>query len=319
MVSLHPPGLLRRFDPTRDTEAVISLVEEAFGLKNDPEGQSMLQQMRTGATATRVSPLLQLAAGGTEGFVWEVDGQTVGNISLLPFHWGIKPIILVANVAVDQRYQDKGIGTELTRYALRVARQQPFSEIWLQVRSDNARAIRMYLSLGFRYFSSLTQWRLPAEYRKTEFAPHRSEGVLFRRRWEDWTSHKAWLALAYPEDTRWYTSFNFNLLKPFAWLNPFNLVDFMNISTFCLRSHHKLVAAITHQQTARQANRLWLAVDEPKPDDERVFALLEAFLAERVDDTELTLEFPVGWAAEAISKTGFLARRDLDWMRYQTG
>ncbi|MGB4595815.1 MAG: GNAT family N-acetyltransferase [Anaerolineaceae bacterium] len=316
MPTLNPPGLLRRFNPAQDADAVVKLVEEAFNLKSDPEGQSMLQQMRSDVGRLHTKPALRLATGGTEGYVWEVEGQIVGNITLLPFQSGLKPIILIANVAVDKQWQGRGIGTELTRHALRVARQRPFSEIWLQVRSDNARAIKIYQTLGFRFFVSLTQWRRPARNTTLINNFYEHEDRLFRRRLSDWSLQEAWLTQAYPKQTRWYANFNFNLLKPLAWVNPLHWVDLMNTSTYCLRNNDKLLAAITHQQTTRRVNRLWLAVDTPKPADRRVTTLLGTYLQTYWDGVELDFEYPAGWAAEAITQAGFIAKRDLDWMQF---
>ena len=317
MPSFEQPGLLRRFEPTRDADAVIKLVGEAFNLKNDPEGQAMLREMRSEGSRLRTNPTLHLVAGGNEGFVWEVDGRIVGNISLLPFQSGFKSIILIANVAVDEAYQGRGIGTELTRHALRIARQRPFSEIWLQVRSDNRRAIHIYQTLGFRYFFSLTQWRKAARGYHMAIGTRNYEGMLFRRRLTDWTTHETWLARAYPKQTRWYANFDFNLLKPLSWVNPLNWVDLMSTSTHCLRSNNQLLAAITHQQTSRRGDRVWLAVDSPKTKDKRIATLFGAFFESYWDGTELSLEYPLGWGAETIAQAGFVAKRDLDWMRFE--
>jgi len=317
MTTTTAPGLLRRFDPINDSDAVVKLVEESFNLKNDPEGQAMLRQMRAEGHRWPTNSALQLATGGTDGFVWEVQGQIVGNITLIPYQSGFTPIILIANVAVKNDFQGQGIGTELTRHAIRVARQRPFSEIWLQVRSDNIQAIHIYQALGFRHHSSLTQWRKSGRQQSSLPNYRKYEGVLFRARLADWRFQESWLTKAYPKQTRWYADFDFNLLKPFAWLNPLNWVDLMNVSTRCLRSAGKLLAAVTCYKNPRRSDRLWLAVEKPNSDDSRVATLLGAFLEQEWDGQELMMEYPVGWAANSISNHGFIAKRHLDWMKFR--
>ena len=312
----HPEGKIRRYEPLRDRLAVVNLVERAFELQHDPDGQAMLRQMRNDARKQTRNALLNLMTGGTEGFIWEADGKLVGNITLIPFQSGFKPITLVANVAVEKEWQGRGIGTELTRHALRVARQMPLGEIWLQVRSEKKEAIRMDESLGFKKFSALSQWRRPA--RKDDYCLSRKySGLLFRRRVSDWPVQSKWLEAAYPKPTRWYASFDFNLLKPYAWINPLNWVDLMALKTCCLRSDAGMVAALSCHSSPRYRNRLWLAVDRPSPDDEKVRTLLEAFLENEWDGGELLMEYPLGWATEAIASAGFVNRRDLDWMRFE--
>ena len=45
----HPEGKIRRYEPLRDRLAVVNLVERAFELQHDPDGQAMLRQMRNDA------------------------------------------------------------------------------------------------------------------------------------------------------------------------------------------------------------------------------------------------------------------------------
>lgn len=308
--------MIRRYEPLSDRLAVVSLVERAFELQHDPDGQAMLQQMRNDTHKQTRNALLNLMTGGTEGFVWEVDGKLVGNITLIPFQSGFKPITLVANVAVEKEWQGRGIATELTRHALRVARQRPMGEVWLQVRSENKRAIRMYESLGFKKFSALSQWRMSAR-KEEHYSPQKYGGLLFRRRISDWPVQAEWLEAAYPKLTRWYANFDFDLLKPYAWINPLNWVDLMALNTYCLRSKEGMVAALSCHSSPRYRNRLWLAVDRPSPDDEKVKVLLGAFLENEWDGMELSMEYPLGWASEAIARAGFVHRRNLDWMRFK--
>ena len=94
-----PPGMIRSFDVARDGEAVADLIEDAFALKNDPDGQFVLVQMRENARKFKEANWVP-PPGTMLGFVWEVEGKLAGNISLIPHsHAGAK-LHLIANVAV---------------------------------------------------------------------------------------------------------------------------------------------------------------------------------------------------------------------------
>jgi hypothetical protein len=58
----------------RDGEVVANLIEDAFGLKNDPDGQSVLIQMRENARRLKHASWIPLS-GSALGFVWRL---TVG-------------------------------------------------------------------------------------------------------------------------------------------------------------------------------------------------------------------------------------------------
>ena len=66
-----PPGMIRSFDVARDGEAVADLIEDAFALKNDPDGQFVLVQMRENARKFKEANWVP-PPGTMLGFVWEV-------------------------------------------------------------------------------------------------------------------------------------------------------------------------------------------------------------------------------------------------------
>ena len=68
-----PPGTIRKFDLARDGEVVANLIEEAFCLTNDPDGQGVLIQMRESARRLKQTRGVQFPPY-VSGFVWEVDG-----------------------------------------------------------------------------------------------------------------------------------------------------------------------------------------------------------------------------------------------------
>lgn len=58
------------------------------------------------------------------GFVWEENGQIIGNLSLIPSTKGGRRVVVIANVAVHPDHRRRGIAHELTQRALQTLRQQ---------------------------------------------------------------------------------------------------------------------------------------------------------------------------------------------------
>jgi ribosomal-protein-alanine N-acetyltransferase len=73
------------------------------------------------------------------------ENEVVGYICLLVY---IEKL-LIANLAVKEAFQRKGMGTKLIRFALEKARQDGLSELTLDVRQSNRVAIQFYEKLGF--------------------------------------------------------------------------------------------------------------------------------------------------------------------------
>ena len=95
-----------------------------------------------------------------EGFVWQENGEIVGNISLIPFTTLSRKIVLIANVAVHPDFRRKGIARSLTVAALEQAQSNHIRSIWLQVRDTNESALNLYKSLGFVEKARRTTWTL---------------------------------------------------------------------------------------------------------------------------------------------------------------
>lgn len=84
-------------------------------------------------------------------------GELVGDIELQQIIWRTKEAELRIAIG-DKRYWSRGLGTEAVLEALHVAFELlSLRRIYLRVRADNARAIRVYQKAGFRFTG-----RLPA-------------------------------------------------------------------------------------------------------------------------------------------------------------
>src|SRR5512143_1281287 len=153
---------LRPLNVLRDLSAVADLIELCFSPTMDNDGQRYLSDMRR---ASHDDSFLRWASRMTEtaslplmGYVWEQDGQIIGNASLIPFRDKGKRIFLVANVATHPDYRRQGIGRALTERVMRQARDKRASATWLHVRDDNPGAIKLYQDLGFQQVARRTTW-----------------------------------------------------------------------------------------------------------------------------------------------------------------
>ncbi len=312
-------GQIRRLDPKKDLARVADLVEEAFSLKNDPEGSSVVSQMRNLANFYRIYPLATTLASSQSGFVWDIGGQVVGNISLITFHRGLKSIFLIANVAVAPEYRGRGIAKALTQHALRYMRQWGRNEIWLQVRSDNQVAIRMYESLDFHFFDAISQWAKPADLtpRGNPFDSATSPFETRKRQPSDWPQQKIWLEWAYPRETRWYQSLDMGFFSPWAWLNPLRWGQLLQLEHRSLLEAGRLRGVLSLQKTETKTDNLWLGLPRDPDLNHLAKEILKQFLQNHWQGKRLFAEYPLGMAEEAFTSNGFVLLRNLNWMRYR--
>ncbi len=143
---------LRPIDVHTDLRPIADLIDEAFADELDASGRASLREMRSLA---RMGPFLYLmlpsgsdSGGFFRGFVWENDGQIVGNVTLQQLdeqgrRW------MIANVAVRHAYRGQGIARSLMEAALDHVRQLGGDWVLLQVREDNAVARGLYERMGF--------------------------------------------------------------------------------------------------------------------------------------------------------------------------
>ena len=309
---------IRRVESPADLLAVADLIEIAFDLKNDPEGQAVIRQMRRVAHQ-RTPATIRALRSSTEGFVWVENDEIVGNITLMHFHKSSKPRTLIANVAVAPAYQGLGIATALTDYVMRYLDNKPKGEIWLQVRSDNAPAIHIYSKYGFKFEHAIAQWRYSPTVHAlfSESTGATSFHHVTRRRISDWAEQSAWLNVIYPENTRWYQNLNFAAFSPWAWLNPANWIELPNLQHIALRPKGHLAGVLTWQQTATNADQIFLALPQSTNEDVSAEVLLRYLIEHLKPMRDLHLEYPAGRATRGIQNAGFVLARSLDWMRFE--
>lgn len=310
-----PPGSIRGFNPATDTDVVVDLIADSFTLHNDSEGMNVLRQMRDNARHAREDLWYSPSPGSHPGYVWLIDGQIVGNITIISFLDRLRHIALIANVAVKPEFRGLGIASALTQQALRFAKAKRAWQVWLQVSNENHAAQKMYQRLGFDLVRKVSTWAIEdgradlPEY----FDPPQGYQVLNRRFWE-WGKHKEWLHGSYPPDTRWYATVNFSAFSP-TYPGFLNWDDPSRLSHFSLRKNGELLGVLTWQQGLPRNDHLWLALPEDPLENEHAFLLLANFLQNEWRQRSIKIEYPENRAEESFLKLGFKHTRKLNWMK----
>jgi ribosomal protein S18 acetylase RimI-like enzyme len=158
-------------DPARDLGTIADLIAGAFADEIDDRGRAALREMRWMA---RLSPLVWWWAQADpsfsdtfNGFVWEEPApegrglRIIANVSLSRAP-GSRRRWIICNVVVEDAYRGQGIGRQLVEAAIDEALQLGAEGVLLQVHRDNAPALQLYISLGFREVAGETELRLDA-------------------------------------------------------------------------------------------------------------------------------------------------------------
>lgn len=146
---------IRAFSPGADEPGVVRVNARAFSAHAE-QGSMTEADVRADENEGWFDPA---------GFLLAVDAED----RLLGFHWtkvhqGVvadpsgRPMGEVYVIGVDPDAHGRGLGTALLAAGLRHLRQAGLAQAMLYVESDNAAAIRMYESFGFRHWDSDVQY-----------------------------------------------------------------------------------------------------------------------------------------------------------------
>ncbi len=306
---------LRPLNIVRDLPKVADLVEKCFADTMDAEGRNYIQQMRR---AGQDNTFLRWASNAVDsvsmplsGYVWEENGEIIGNVSLIPYRHSRKKYYLIANVAVRPEDRRRGIGRTLTIAAMQHARQHHANETWLHVRADNPGAIELYRALGFIEMARRTTWQATPD-RNTE--PANPSIVITTRSVHDWTNQVEWLHRLYPDLMAWYQAIPWMSLRP--GLGPFlyRFLSDVNVHHWSARNGDTPTAILSWQANAGRNDPLWAAVP-PEGSEQALTALLLYSRRALAWRQKLSLDFPAGSYGNAIEAAGFRAYRTLLWMK----
>jgi ribosomal protein S18 acetylase RimI-like enzyme len=305
---------LRRLDMRRDLVKVADLVELCFYDTLDPEGRQYLNEMRKAAQSASMmrfaSSLIDESPILPSGYVWEENGQLVGNLSLIPITIQGKRGYMIANVATHPDYRGRGIATALTITAVKHAQERGAGAVWLQVRDDNPSAIHIYETHGFIERMRRTNWYGGPSY--PVIGVPASVRVV-KRQGGHWSQQRKWLDANYPVDIAWNIPIDWNLFRPDAWGMLYRVFSLENLRHWSVERNGELQGVLTWKHSTGYTDTLWLAVPE-RIDDGSILALLITARAAIGKEQPLSLNFPAGSAAELLKQAGFYSNQTLIWM-----
>ncbi len=310
----HPP-CIRQLDTRKDFLQVADLIEICFEPYLDPDGQLYLQQIRHAAESAHLVRWSyaagELVSYPLNGFVYEMDGKIVGNLSLIPVYWKKSWIYLVANVAVLPQYRQQGIARKLTEHALEHVKKLSVSSVWLHVREDNQIARHLYEEFGFVERSRRDTWVSREPF--PEDPPPDKHVEITRRNPSDWHKQTLWLDEIYPPEVKWHLSFDTSRYKPSFFTALLSFLEGKKIKHWAARQANQLLATVTWEPSFTHADVLFLATD-PNKEQISIPALLTFVKHNQSPYRPLTINYPAGRARDAFTRSGFDLLNTLVWM-----
>jgi len=309
---------IRKINISRDLDQVADLIERCFPIHLDHDGQTYIREMRKTARQMQflgsLSTLSDLDRNKASGFVWEEEGQIIGNLSLIPFKDQEKNIYLIANVAVDPNQRRRGIARALTNHALDFLRRKNVAEAWLQVRDDSPAAYQLYRSTGFVDHVVRTTWRIqPVEFNLLEKGRIKNTHVGKRHK-EDWEFQRKWLLKRYPKSIRWSLPVNFSRFEPGLLQKIANIFEGVALKHWTISNQKECLGAVTWQKTSTYANNIWLAF--PEDVTPSVFSYALQVVMKRLPRSHpISIDYPKDCFAEEFKNRGFKEFRTLIWMK----
>ncbi len=171
-----------------DLAPLADLIELVFADSMDQGGRAAVREMRylskVGPGLTFIPGLNDLTHGVNMGYVWIIDGQLVGNVSIYPTTKYPGNTWIIANVGVHPDYQRRGIATRLMHVSMDNIRRRGGQRVVLQVDVANESAQRVYERLGFIHERSWILWRRSSSVRVPPPLDDQSIYITHRRRGE---------------------------------------------------------------------------------------------------------------------------------------
>ncbi len=311
---IHLSNHIRPLDNSKDLNPVADLIETCFYEHMDADGREYLHQIRRAAQDTHFLHWFpgagEMASYPLHGYVWEENGEVVGNLTLIPSFFKDQWRYLIVNVAVHPDYRQRGIARQLTLKGLAHIREHGAAAAWLQVRDDNLSAINLYTSLGFKERARRTTWTSDNITPDPDIHQYTS---VTRRQDKEWNMHKAWLQRDYPESVAWHLPLSMRKFKPSLINKLNNFFSDLPLSHWTSYMDGHPIGVASLETTRQSSDTIWLAV-APNYKEAAIKSLLKHMYQIAPAYRPLAINYPADTADDTFMTSGFTRQNTLIWM-----
>lgn len=307
---------IRPINLRRDLVAIADLIEVAFEGQMDVEGRDYLRHIRQisrslgGYMMDGTTP--ESSQLPFHGYLWEENGQIIGNLTLILVRKQQTRTYFIANVAVLPEYRGRGIARQLTGRAIAHVKAHQGKRVYLQVRSDNTVAQHIYRSSGFEDFSCRTTWIFSENKRpgRSDFSDIR----VSRRSRADWPQQKEWLDQIYPSEISWNLPYSVERLKPDLFSSINNFLNGFSSRSWSARQNDRLIGVASWESGFTGSDYIWLATS-PAWEDIAIRSLVPEITTRVFRPQKLMINYPVARGTAAFSDCGMRELNTLIWMK----
>jgi ribosomal protein S18 acetylase RimI-like enzyme len=292
--------------------ALADLIALTFGERLDESGRRMIREMRwlgkTGWLGWLLSRWFLPPAANPYGFVWQAEGEIVGNASLLPVeHFRHRWVI--ANVAVAPQYRGQGIASQLVDASIKFAHRKGARKLILQVDADNERALALYQRRGFKTTTTRTVW---SAYRTPRLLESIDTDPVRKRQIEEWREQWMLAKRLHPEGVIWPYPTVSSIFRPSGTKRWISVGPDRH---WVWSEQGRLVASLSLRHSNQPGVWRIVMVVEPEFRNSVEAALIAAALKEyQGAQWAYVLEYPHEAAEKTLQEMGFQAQRTLAWM-----
>ncbi|MDO9085372.1 MAG: GNAT family N-acetyltransferase [Anaerolineaceae bacterium] len=308
-------GKIRSLNPATDLNAIADLIELCFKDTIDDDGLDYIRYLRNLANDTNSLywglGRIQHSYAPIQGFVYEIDGRIVGNLSMLPFHKNGDFIYLIANVAVHPDFRRHRIAFDLTSRSLKFAKEKSARSTWLQVRDDNPPAIELYKQMGFVERYRRSTYTIKTKSCLTDIKIY--DVKVAGRKDIEWRSHQQLLKDIYPLEIRWNIGLRENRFLPGFWNSLSRFFSGITISNVSVFKDNQVIGFASLERTNLFADNLWIVSPE-EYDDDVIRAVVPYFRNSYFTTRPQSVNYPGNRGAKSFIDLGFEKNHTLIWM-----